>query len=76
MKNLYYKKFKLTLAFLFLVSAVQIIIIPMTKTSFQKIIIYPLPEGMTESFIINLCEKNFAKNISLNSILGYICKLK
>lgn len=76
MKSLNYKKLKLILLFLFLLSSVQIIIIPLTKIYLQKIILYPLPEGKINSVILDFCEKKIAKKASLDSILGYICSIK
>jgi len=76
MKNFNYKRLKLILLFLFLISSVQIVIIPLTKISVQKIILYPLPEGKIDSFILDICEKKIANNASLDSILGYICSRK
>ena len=76
MKNLNYKQLKLTILFLIFISSVQILVIPLSRIYFQRLMLQPLPEGTINSFIINICKRNISKNADPDSIIGFLCSKK
>ena len=76
MGNLNSKNLILIFLFLLIISSLQIILIPFSKSLIQRFLFLPLPEESINKALINICERDISKSAHEDSIIGYLCSRK
>lgn len=76
MGNLNSKNLILIFLFLLIISSVQIIVLPLSKSLIQGFLLLPLPKESINKALINICEKDISKSAHEDSIIGYLCSRK